>query len=176
LDIEDILDTASGQITIWLPGQLLSSARLVSWTRQDAMLICRGGNGFTDEDMHYIRASSIQAVTLRAPAPPNDSDRLGAAVREALRLAAGYPLSLAIRPDTFSNSPDPLAAWLRNIIDAVTLLEPLRDALQSQVDQILLREGSAVAVLGGSTLILEATPESIPGAEKIRAAIEPLLQ
>lgn len=175
MDIEDILDTASGQITVWLGGQVLTAARFVSWHREEATLVCRGGSGFTDEDIHYIRAAGIQAVTLRVPAPPNESDRLGAGIREALRQAAGYPLSLAIRPDSFSGSPGPLAVWLETIVDAVVLLEPHREALQSQVNQVLLREGSAIAVLGGSTLILEATAESIPSAETLRAAIEPLL-
>lgn len=175
MDIEDILDTASGQISLWLSGHTLNAARLVSWNRATGLLICRGGNGFTDEDVHYIRAAQIQGVTLRVAAPRLESDRLGPEVREALRQAAGYPLSLAIRPDAFANSLEPLAAWLRHVVEAVTLLEPQRDAMQAQIDQILLREGAAVAVLGGSTLILEATPAAIPAAEEIRAAIALLL-
>jgi hypothetical protein len=176
LGIEDILDNASGQITVWLHGNQLTGARFVSWHREDGTLVCRGGNGFTDEDVHYIRASGIQGVTVRVAAARSESDRLGAGVRESLREAAGYPVSLAIRPDAFANAPSALNAWLQNIIAAVRLLEPLREALQSQVDQILLREGSAIAVLGGSTLILEATPEAVPSTEVLRTSIEPLLE
>ncbi len=175
MDIEDILDSAEGQVTLWLPGHTLSSARLVSWDREAGLLICRGGNGFTDEDVHYLRAAHIQGVTLRVPAPRQESDRLGAEIRDALRQAAGYPVSLAIRPDAFVDAPDPLATWLKNIVAAIQALEVHSKALQAQVDQILLREGATPAVLGGSTLILEATPDAIPAPEIIRAAIEPLL-
>ncbi|MBL8235776.1 MAG: hypothetical protein JNM66_00050 [Bryobacterales bacterium] len=175
MDIEDILDSASGQISLWLGGHTLNAARLVSWNRDTGLLVCRGGSGFTDEDVHYIRAAHIQGVTLRVAAPRTESDRLGPEIREALRQAAGYPLSVAIRPDAFASEPAALAAWLQHIVEAVALLEPQREAMQAQIDQILLREGTAVAVLGGSSLILEATPEAIPAAETIRAAIAPLL-
>ena len=176
--IEDILDDAvptAAQVTLWLAGQSLTAARLVSWDRQAGILVCRGGATFTDEDIHYIRAASIQALTLRVSAPRQESDRPGPEIREALRHAAGYPVSLAIRPDAFVGGPIPLAAWLENIVEAVVALAPQREALQAAVDQILLREGTAVAVLGGNTLILEATPGSIPAAEQIRAAIAALL-
>ncbi|MFN0104500.1 MAG: hypothetical protein ACKV2U_20735 [Bryobacteraceae bacterium] len=178
IPFEDILDDVvvdAAQVTLWLSSQTLTAARIVSWSRHAGVLVCRGGNGFTDEDIHYIRASNIQGLTLRLHAPRSESDRLGLEVRDAIRQAAGYPVSLAIRPDAFANAPVPLAAWLRNIIGAVTLLEPHRDAMQAQIDQILLREGAAVAVLGGGTLILEATPEAIPSQEEIRTAIASLL-
>lgn len=175
MDIEDILDSAEGQITLWLAGHTLSSAKIVSWNRAAGLLTCRGGNGFTDEDVHYIRAAHIQGITLRVPAPRLESDRLGSEIRDALRQAAGYPISLAIRPDAFTNAPIPLAAWLKNILAAITALEFHREAMQAQIDQILLREGDTPAVLGGSTLILEATPDAIPPAEIIKSAIEPLL-
>ena len=173
--IEDILDRAEGQISLWLAGHTLTSARFVSWDRAAGLLVCRGGNGFTDEDVHYIRVSVIQGVTLRVPAPRPESDRLGVAVREALRQAAGYPLSLAIRPDAFVDDAEGLAAWLKNVVASIQALEAHREALQSQVDQILLREGDLAAVLGGSTLILEARPGAIPAVETIRGAIAPLL-
>ncbi|MBI2688561.1 MAG: hypothetical protein HYX27_19845 [Acidobacteria bacterium] len=176
--IEDILDaaaTSSAQITVWLSGHSLAGARIAAWSRHDRILVCRGGNGFTDDDIHYIRSADIQALTVRVPAPRPESDRLGAEVRDAIRHAAGYPVSLAIRPDAFANAAAPLAAWLENITLAITAMEPLHEAFQAQIDQILLREGATPAVLGGSTLILEATPDNIPSPEVLRAAIEPLL-
>ncbi len=178
LSLEDILDAAahaSPQLTLWLAGQSLTATRLVSWNRHSGVLVCRGGNGFTDEDVHYIRIAHVHGLTLRAPAPRQESDRLGPEIRDALRQAAGYPLSLVLRPNTFPGADAPLAAWLKNIVEAITLLEPLRDPLQASVDQVLLREGDAVAVLGGSTLILEASPEQIPSPLEIRNAIAPLL-
>jgi len=178
IPIEDALDLAAptgGPITLLLPGHTLTGVRIAGWNRAAGILLCRGGNGFTDEDVHYIRVAQIQAMTLRAPAPRAESDRLGADIRDALRHAAGYPLSLAIRPDAFLSAPGPLSLWLANIVEAVTALDVLREPFQAQVDQILLREGETSAVLGGSTLILEARPEAIPSAPAIRAAIEPLL-
>lgn len=176
--IEDLLDTAApaaAQVTLWLAGHTLTGARIVSWNRHAGILVCRGGIGFTDEDIHYIRAVQIQGLTLRVPAPRPESERLSPEIRDALRYAAGYPISLAIRPDAFLTTPAALAAWLEAIVGAVALLEPYREPMQAQIDQILLREGAATAVLGGSTLILEATPDNIPTPESIRAAIEPLL-
>lgn len=175
MDIEDILDTATGQISVWLNGHTVTAARIVSWSRPDGLLICRGGNGFTDEDVHYIRATQIQGLTLRVPATRPESDRFGPEIREELRHAAGYPVSLAIYPGAFANDPSPLSAWLTNIMIAVAHLAPHREAIQSQIDQILLREGGGIAVLGGGTLILEATPAAIPEPEAIRAAIAALL-
>lgn len=181
MSIEDLLDQAAVSnptLTLWLAGQSLTAARLVSWDRASGLLVCRGGNGFTDDDVHYLHAAHILGVTLRQPAQSatKEPDRLGPEVRDALRSAAGYPLSLAIRPDAFRDEPGPLSAWLESIVAAIALLEPLRDALQSQVDQVLLRQGDTLAVLGGSTLILEATPSQIPTPDELRAAIDPLLR
>lgn len=181
MSIEDLLDQSASSnptLTLWLPGQPLTAARLVSWDRASGLLVCRGGHGFTDDDVHYLRSSHILGVTLRQPAqsPAKEPDRLSPEVRDAIRLAAGYPLSLAIRANAFVDQPAALASWLESIVAAITLLEPLRDALQSQVDQILLREGDTLAVLGGSTLILEAAPSRIPTPDQLRAAIDPLLR
>jgi hypothetical protein len=176
--LEDLLDqavTATAVATLWLPHQTLTAARLVSWCRASGVLVCRGGNGFTDDDVHFLRAASIQGISLRIPAPRTEKDRIGPAMREALRQAAGYPLSLAVRPDAFPGADDALALWLKAIIEAVASLDPLREPLQKEVDQILLREGASTAILGGSTLILEATPAAIPAATDLRAAIAALL-
>lgn len=178
LPLEDILDNAaaeSAQATLWLAGQTLAAARIVSWSRESGILVCRGGHGFTDEDIHYIRAAHLHGLSLRMPAPRTESDRLGADVRESLRNAAGYPVSLVIRPDAFAGAPVQLAAWCASIIEAVGALGAQREPLQAAVDQILLREGNSLAVLGGSTLILEASPAAIPSPDQIRAAIESLL-
>ena len=178
LSLEDILDSAAHstpQLTLWLAGQSLTATRLVSWNRHSGVLVCRGGNGFTDEDIHYLRISHVHGLTLRAPAPRQESDRLGPEVRDALRQAAGYPVSLVLRPNAFPGADAPLAAWLKNVVEAISLLEPLRDPLQASVEQILLREGDSIAVLGGSTLILEASPLRIPSPLEIRNAIAPLL-
>jgi len=173
--IEDILDAATGQVTVWLSGNTLTAARIVSWNRQSGILVCRGGNGFTDEDIHHICAGKIQGLTLRVAAPLPESDRIGADIRDAIRKAAGYPVSLVVHPGAFSGTVVPLGEWLSNILGAITLLAPHREAIHKQIDQILLREGTGIAVLGGSTLILEAAPELVPSAEEIRSAIAGLL-
>lgn len=175
---EDLLDAAvpgAQRVTLWLAGHTLSATRLVSWSRQSGVLVCRGGSGFTDEDIHYIRVAHLHGLSLRVPAPRQESDRLGAEIRAALRAAAGYPISLAIRPNAFASAPVPLVAWCSQIVAAIAGLESQREALRSAVDQILLREGDVIAVLGGSTLILEANPDATPSAENIREAIARLL-
>ena len=175
MDIEDILDGATGQIGLWLAGHSLTAARIVSWNRSDGLLVCRGGAGYTDDDVHYVRVAHIQGVTLRDPAPRSESDRLGTQVRDELRQTAGYSLSLAIHPEAFAHDAAALELWLRSILAAITALTPHREAMQAQIDQILLREGESIAVLGGSTLILEARPAAVPSVDEIRAAIAALL-
>lgn len=176
--IEDLLDAAapsSPQLTLWLAGHTLTAARLVSWNRAAGVLVCRGGNGYTDEDVHFLRAAALQGLTLRFPSARTEADRVGTELREALREAAGYPVGLVVRPDAFRSSPAELAAWIGNLVSTLALLEPFLDAFRAQIDQILLREGATLAILGGSTLTLEARPESVPEPPALRAAIAPLL-
>ena len=177
--LEDLLDdlaAAAAQLTVHTASLTLTGTRVAAWNRLTGMLVCRGGNGYTDEDVHFLRAESIQALTYRLPAAKPDTDRLGAEVRESIRQAAGYPVSLVLRPNTFAEDDDALAEWLANIVEALAgLLDPQRKELQASIDQILLREGEFPAIVGGATLFLEATPDRIPPAEQIRTAIVTLL-
>lgn len=178
LPLENILAALAAEgnpVALWFNGQTLAGVRLISWDPGSGTLVCRGGHGFADDDVHFVRGDHLEGVTVRLPASRPDSDRLGSKIREALRTAAAYPVNLAVRPDAFTAAPEPLAVWCANIVEAVAELGSGRQAMQAVVDQILLREGNSVAVLGGSTLILEARPTSIPPASEIRAAIERLL-
>ena len=173
--LEDLLDdlaAAAAQLTVHTASLTLTGTRVAAWNRLTGMLVCRGGNGYTDDDVHFLRAEAIQSITYRAPAAKPDADRLSAEARESIRQAAGYPVSLALRPNTFAEADDALAEWIKNIVDALAgLLEPQRKELQAAIDQILLREGSFPVIVGGATLILEASPDAIPDAETIRKSI-----
>jgi hypothetical protein len=177
--LEDLLDdlaAAAAQLTVHTASLTLTGTRVAAWNRLTGMLVCRGGNGYTDDDVHFLRAESIQGITYRLPAAKPDTDRLGVENRESVRQAAGYPVSLVLRPNTFAENDDALQEWIENIVEALTgLLDPQREALQASIDQILLREGEFPAIVGGATLFLEAMPDRIPPAEQIRTAIVTLL-
>lgn len=177
--LEDLLDdltAAAAQLTVHTAGLTLTGTRLAAWNRLTGMLVCRGGNGYTDDDVHFLRAESIEGITYRLPASKPDPDRLGVEIRESVRQAAGYPVSLVLRPNTFAEDDDALKEWIENIVDALTgLLEPQRKEMQASIDQILLREGEFPAIVGGATLFLEAMPGQIPTAVQIRTAIVTLL-
>jgi hypothetical protein len=161
-------------LTLVLPCKVYANTEPVSWDASAGIAICRGGEGYTSEDHHYIRAEHIQAITYRIPVA-SPTERISDTVREAVRRAAGFPIGLMARPGVLDGHPEAFAEWLLAITAALSELcsrDPVQAALRSAVDQILLREGDQPAILGGSSLILEARPGRIPRAEELSRAIE----
>lgn len=153
----------------------MTAARALGWDAESGIATLRGGDGFTEDDVHFVRAAHCVSLTLRLPAPRPANDPIGAAGRAAVRSAAGYPLSLAMRPGTLEGEGEALEAWLSAVAAALERLGAYRKPMEALVDQILLREGPGVAFLGGNTLILEAEPGRIPTVEAIETNIAALL-
>lgn len=196
--LEDILAVALREavpLSIATANQNIVGCRAIAIDQDAGIVVCRAGAGFLDDDIHYIRLAAITSLTARLgpatahhfsfglmPPPPESSaarqefDRLTGALRDQLRQSAGYQLSLIARPELSDLEADTRASWFKAIADAVAAicaLEPARKKFQMSVDQIMLRTGDNPARLGGSTLFLEAAPETT--AESLKTAIEILL-
>lgn len=199
--LADILDAvaaapSSVRVTFWLAAHAIRAATLMSWDRESGIAVCRGGEGFSDEEVHYIPASDVCGLSVRLgpgkyhllsfgemPAPSANQlsrielERRIGEVRDHIRMAAGAPVGLVARGETLGDSPSHRSLygqWLAALCDAVTLVcaeAPGREAFRAGIEQILMRRGGEVARLGGSTLIVEAEPGAIPTADQLREAI-----
>ncbi|MBM3787381.1 MAG: hypothetical protein FJW30_23730 [Acidobacteria bacterium] len=153
-------------VTIHFPGHSLLNVKAAEFHGDTGLLVCTG------DETHYVRLSTVSALSLRKAS--EEPEHPHAALREELRHAVGYPLSLHVRVDL---PPEELTQWVGAIATAlagVCELEPVREQFQATVDQILLRAGEATVRLGGSTLFFEHNGKART-AEEIKRAVEVLL-
>jgi hypothetical protein len=189
-EILDAVAAATGlRVSFWLSGHAIRSAELLAWDGNAEIAVCRGGEGFSEEEIHYVPLVRLGAGKYhllsfgQMPEPPANQisrielERMIAEVRDQIRMAAGAPVGLVARGETLGDGPAHRTLyrqWLESLREAVAAVcadAGGRETFRAAVEQILMRRGGTPVSLGGSTLIVETEPDAIPGAEDLRVAI-----